>query len=125
MKPQVKKFESVFIKKDIPEFNSGDTLNISFRVREGEKERIQIFQGVVIQVKGTGVGKTVTIRKTSGNVSVERIFPLHSPSVVEIKRVSRGVVRRSRLYYLRNLQGKAARIKKRKVRKKDTAAASK
>lgn len=111
MKPIVQEFENSFTKKKLPEFGPGDTVQISFRVREGDKERIQVFQGVVMQIKGKGMGTTVTVRKISGNVAVERIFPVHSPAVDKIKRVRKGSVRRARLYYLRGLQGKAARIK--------------
>ena len=114
MKAQIKRFESIFLKKDIPEFSPGDTLQVSSRVREGDKERIQVFQGVVIQAKGVGASRTVTVRKISGDVAVEKIFPVHSPTVSEIKLVRKGRVRRAKLFYLRDLQGKAARIKEEK-----------
>ncbi|KMQ49902.1 50S ribosomal protein L19p [Chitinispirillum alkaliphilum] len=96
------------------DFGPGDTISVSFRIREGDKERIQVFQGVVIQTAGTGIGSTVTVRKSSGNVYVERIFPLHSPLISEVKLVRRGKVRRAKLYYLRGLIGKATRIKEKK-----------
>lgn len=98
------------LKKDVPEFRPGDTVRIHVRVIEGEKERMQIFQGVVIQRVGHGIGTTFTVRKVSQGIGVERIFPLHSPIVGRIEVVRRGRVRRSRLYYLKDLRGKAARI---------------
>lgn len=98
------------LKKDIPEFDTGDTIRLQVRVREGEKERQQVFQGVVIQRAGDGIGKTFTVRKMSQGIGVERIFPLHSPTVGEIQVVRRGKVRRSRIYYIRSLRGKKARI---------------
>ncbi len=96
------------------DFGPGDTINVSFKIREGDKERIQQFQGVVIQTSGTGLGHTVTVRKSSGNVYVERIFPTHSPLIAEIKVLKRGRVRRAKLFYLRALTGKATRIKEKK-----------
>lgn len=117
MKPQVQEFESANIKTELPDFKSGDTLEVSFRIHEGEKERIQVFRGTVIQIRNAGMGKTVTLRKMSGNVAVERIFPLHSPLIAKIEKIKMGKVRQARLYYLRELQGKAARI--RELRKTD------
>jgi len=96
------------------EYNPGDTISVSFRIKEGDKERIQIFQGVVIQTRGAGIGTTVTVRKSSGNVYVERIFPASSPLISEIKVLKRGKVRRAKLYYLRNRTGKSTRIKEKK-----------
>jgi large subunit ribosomal protein L19 len=101
------------LKKDVPDFRAGDTVSVSVKVREGNKERIQIFTGTVIQRKGHGIGETFTVRKMSSNISVERIFPLHSPNVETIKITRRGKVRRARIFYLRQLEGKAARIKER------------
>ncbi len=101
-------------KTDVPEFQPGDTLNVHVRVIEGEKERIQIFTGVVIARKGGGLNETFTVRKISGGVGVERIFPIHSPKVAKIERIRMGRVRRAKLYYLRNLTGKAARIKEKR-----------
>ena len=98
------------LKDNLPEFDAGDTITVQVRVREGEKERSQMFQGIVLQRAGQGLGATFTVRKISQGVGVERIFPLHSPMVGDIKVVRRGKVRRSRIYYLRNLRGKAARI---------------
>ena len=100
--------------RDLPGFRVGDTLNIHFRIREGEKERVQVFKGVVIRKTRGGAGATFTVRKMSGGVGVERIFPLHSPSLGEIRVVRRGRVRRAKLHYLRKLSGKAARIRERR-----------
>jgi len=97
-----------------PDFAPGDTIRVHVRVKEGDKERIQIFQGVVIGRRGGGTRETFRVRKMSGSVGVERIFPLHSPSVDKIDVVRRGKVRRAKLYYLRNLRGKAARIEERR-----------
>ena len=102
--------------KEIPPFRAGDTLRVSVRVREGDKERIQAFEGVCIARKGSGVSETFTVRKISNGVGVERIFPVHSPMIGDIVVVRRGRVRRAKLYYLRNLTGKATRIKEKKVR---------
>lgn len=101
--------------KSLPKFNVGDTIEVHVRVIEGDKERIQIFKGVVIKKRGTIETGTFTVRKISEGVGVERIFPLVSPMVAKIKIVSRGKVRRAKLYYLRNLTGKAARIKEKRT----------
>jgi large subunit ribosomal protein L19 len=98
------------LKTDIPEFKAGDTLRVHTRVIEGEKERIQIFEGVCIRRKGGGVHETFTVHKVSNGVGVERIFPLHSPRIAKIENKKVGRVRRAKLYYLRKLRGKAARI---------------
>ncbi|HNY62953.1 MAG TPA: 50S ribosomal protein L19 [Bacteroidales bacterium] len=100
--------------KEFPKFNAGDTVTVSYRIVEGAKERIQQFQGVVIQIGGHGVTKTFTVRKISGGVGVERIFPFASPFIAGIAVNKRGVVRRARIYYLRGLTGKKARIKERR-----------
>jgi large subunit ribosomal protein L19 len=105
-----------YLKEDLPQFRAGDTVRVNVRVREGEKERIQAFEGVVIARKHGGVHETFTVRKISSGVGVERIFPLHSPSIDSIIVVRQGRVRRAKLYYLRNLRGKAARIKERRIR---------
>jgi len=102
--------------KTIPPFRSGDTLRVNVRVKEGEKERLQAFEGVCIARRGAGVSETFTVRKISNGVGVERIFPVHSPMLAEIVVVRRGRVRRAKLFYLRNVTGKSARIKKKKVR---------
>ena len=94
-----------------PEFLPGDTVKVHVRIREGEKERIQVFQGAVIKIKGTGLRSTFTVRKVSYGIGVERVFPFFSPNVTKIERVRKGRVRRAKLYYLRQLRGKAARIR--------------
>jgi len=99
---------------DIPDFRAGDTVKVHVKVVEGNRSRVQIFQGVVIRIHGSGVGRTFTVRKVSFGVGVERTFPLHSPIFEEIEIVTRGDVRRAKLYYLRNLRGKAAKIKERR-----------
>ena len=101
--------------KEQPQFNSGDTITVHYKIREGNKERIQKYRGVVIQVKGEGVTKTFTVRKMSGNIGVERIFPLYSPFIDLIEVNKKGRVRRAKLYYLRDLTGKKARIKEKRV----------
>ena len=102
------------LKTDIPEFKSGDTVAIGVKVREGNRTRIQMYEGIVIAISaGHGIDKTFTVRKISNGVGVERIFPFHSPNIDSIKVVRRGKVRRAKLYYLRDLKGKAARIKER------------
>jgi len=103
------------MRTDIPEFREGDTVRVHARIREGEKERIQVFEGVVIRKRKGKTGATFTVRKVSYGIGVERIFPLHSPLIDKIEVVTRGKVRRSRLYYLRSLRGKAARIKERRI----------
>lgn len=107
--------ESMWEKREVPSFNSGDTITVSYRIIEGSKERVQSFRGVVIQVKGSGMTKMFTIRKVSNGVGVERIFPLYSPHIDKIEVNKYGVVRRARIYYLRELTGKKARIKERRV----------
>jgi large subunit ribosomal protein L19 len=102
------------MRTDLPEFRAGDTLKVHARVVEGNRSRIQIFQGVVIRIHGSGVGRTFTVRKVSFGVGVERTFPLNSPIFEQIEIVTRGDVRRAKLYYLRNLRGKAAKIKERR-----------
>ena len=101
------------LREGIPVFRPGDTVKVNVRVREGEKERLQAFEGVVIRRKGGGLDETFTVRKVSNGVGVERIFPLHSPVIADIEVVREGQVRRAKLYYLRNLSGKAARIRER------------
>ena len=102
------------LRTDIPAFGPGDTVRVQVRVREGEKERLQAFEGVCIGRRGGGISETFTLRKVSSGVGVERIFPLHSPSLSGIDVVRRGRVRRAKLYYLRKLAGKAARIRERR-----------
>jgi large subunit ribosomal protein L19 len=100
--------------KDWPKFGAGDTVAISYKIKEGAKERIQIFQGTVIQRRGVGTTETFTVRKMASGVGVERVFPLGSPFLEEIKVLKRGKVRRARIFYLRDLTGKAARIKEKR-----------
>ncbi|MEZ0574866.1 50S ribosomal protein L19 [Halodesulfovibrio aestuarii] len=107
----IEKIEREQLRMDIPEFKAGDTVKVHMRIIEGEKERIQIFQGAVIRVSNGTTNATFTVRKISDGVGVERVFPMHTPSIERIEVVQEGRVRRSRLYYLRNLKGKAARIK--------------
>lgn len=107
----IQQIEKDMLRSDYPDFKAGDTIKVNVRVREGEKERIQAFQGVVIQRKGAGISASFTVRKISGGYGVERIFPLNSPWIDSIELVRRGKVRRARIYYLRKLRGKAARIK--------------
>ena len=101
------------LKENLPDFRPGDTVRVMVRVREGDKERLQAFEGVCIGRHGAGVSATFTVRKVSAGVGVERIFPLHSPSVAEVVLVRKGRVRRAKLYYLKRLSGKAARIRER------------
>lgn len=111
----IDRLEMEQIKKDIPRFKAGDTIKVSVRITEGEKQRIQIYQGVCIKRVNGGLGASYTVRKMSGAIGVERIFPLHSPSVDKIEVVRLGQVRRAKLYYLRNLRGKAARITEKRL----------
>ncbi len=110
----VKSVEEKQLKSDVPEFQAGDTVRVHVTVVEGDKRRTQAFQGTVIARRGTGLKSTFTVRKVSGGIGVERIFPLHSPNVSRIEVLRRGRVRRARLYYLRDKRGKAARIAERR-----------
>ena len=103
------------LKAEVPAVEVGDTVKVHVKIREGDKERIQVFEGTVIAKKGSGIAQTFTVRKVSYGVGVERIFPLHSPSVSDVKVVRRGRVRRSKLYYLRDRVGKAAKVKEKIV----------
>jgi large subunit ribosomal protein L19 len=107
--------EKPFLRSDIPEFRPGDTVKVHVRVVEGNRERVQVFQGVVIRRQNGGLRETFTVRKISFGVGVERTFPVHSPSIAKLELVSRGAVRRAKLYYLRELRGKKARIKERRI----------
>lgn len=112
----IKVVEDAFaLENKLPKFGAGDTITVHYKIKEGNKERIQDFRGVVIQVRGTGVTKTFTVRKMSGNIGVERIFPVSSPFIDGIEVNKRGSVRRKRIYYLRGLTGKKARIKEKRV----------
>ena len=107
----IDEIEKEQMERELSEFTSGDTVRVNVRIQEGGKERIQVFEGVVIRIRNRGVRSTVTVRKVSFGYGVERIFPLYSPNVQSIKRVKKGKVRRAKLYYLRQRRGKAARIK--------------
>ena len=107
--------EAFGIGVEMPAFKSGDTISVHYKIREGNKERIQIFKGVVIQIKGTGNNKRFTVRKVSNNVGIERIFPMNSPFIEKVEVNRLGKVRRARIYYLRDLTGKKARIKEKRV----------
>lgn len=109
--PQIQAIEAAQL-RDVPAFRPGDEVRVHYRIREGEKERIQVFQGVVIRRKGGGLRETFTVRKISYGVGVERIFPVHSPKIEKLEVVSRGHVRRAKLYYLRELRGKKARLRR-------------
>jgi len=102
-------------KKEVPAFKAGDTVTVHYKIKEGNKERIQPFQGVVIQRRGAGATETFTVRKISGNIGVERIFPISSPFIEKIELNRRGHVRRARIFYLRDLRGKKARIKEKRM----------
>ncbi len=110
----IQEIEKAAMRADVPDFRPGGTLKVHVRVTEGNRSRIQIFQGVVIRRQGGGARETFTVRKVSYSVGVERTFPLNSPSIDKIEVVTRGDVRRAKLYYLRNLRGKAARIKEKR-----------
>ena len=111
----IKELENEIIEtNNVPNFSSGDTIVVSYKIKEGNKERIQQFQGVVIQRKGSGATETFTVRKMSGNVGVERIFPISSPFIDEIKVTKQGSVRRARIFYFRERTGKSARIKEKR-----------
>ncbi len=110
----IDELNSATLRKDVPHFRAGDTVKVHVKVVEGNRSRLQVFQGVVIRVQGSGIGRTFTVRKVSFGVGVERTFPIHSPIFDSIEIVTRGDVRRAKLYYLRNLRGKAAKIKERR-----------
>ena len=112
--------QKAYMRTDIPPFRPGDTLRVNVRVKEGEKERLQAFEGVCIARRGSGVNETFTVRKVSNGVGVERIFPVHSPMIGDIAVVRRGQVRRAKLYYLRELSGKATRIRAKRSRTQDS-----
>ena len=116
MNPVIRKLHQAQLRKDLPEFRAGDIVRVNVHLQEGEgetiKERLQAFEGVVISKKGRASSRTFTVRRVSFGVGIERIFPLHSPTISSIEVVSKGKVRRARLYYLRDLKGKAARIKR-------------
>jgi len=110
---RIAQIEKSFARDDLPRFGSGDTVRVHVKIKEGEKERIQVFQGTVIGRRGSGTGETVTVRKISSGIGVERVFPICSPNIAKIEKLRSGKVRRAKLYYLRELTGKSARIKER------------
>ena len=128
MNPVIRKLHDAQLRKDLPEFRPGDSVKVNVRLQEGEgekaKERIQVFEGVVISKKGRASSATFTVRRVSFGTGVERIFPLHSPSISSIEVTGKGNVRRARLYYLRDLRGKAARIKRASRAQEQAATAS-
>ncbi len=107
---QIAALEKSLMKDKLPTFAPGDTVKVHVKIKEGDKERIQVFQGTVISRRGSGMGETFTVRKVSAGIGVERIFPIHSPNVAKIQRIRQGKVRRAKLFYLRGLTGKSARI---------------
>jgi len=113
---KIKQLEREHLRMDLPDFGPGDTVKVFVKIKEGEKERIQVFQGVVISRRKGTTNATFTVRKVSYGIGVERIFPLHSPIIDRIEIITRGRVRRAKIYYLRKLRGKAARIKERRYR---------
>lgn len=114
MNPIVKAISTEYLKQDLPDFKAGDRVTVHYKIKEGNKERIQLFQGDVIQRRNGGVAETFTVRKISNGVGVERVFPLHSPNIEKIEVNRRGKVRRARIFYLRKSIGKAARIKEKR-----------
>ncbi len=115
MSDLLQELEKEQLRDDVPDFAPGDTVRVLYKVREGAKERVQVFEGVCIGRRGGGTGETFTVRKISGGVGVERVFPLHAPTVGGVEIVRRGRVRRAKLYYLRGLRGKAARIREKRT----------
>lgn len=111
MNPLVKELGTQYLRDNLPELNPGDTVKVFVRISEGGKERTQAFEGIIIKKRGSGVGKTITVRKTFQGVGVERVFPVNSPRIEKINVLRRGDVRRAKLYYLRERSGKATRIK--------------
>jgi len=107
----INEIENKYLKTDIPDFSSGDTVKVNVRVTEGSRERIQVFEGIVIAINGDAINKSITVRKVSFGIGVERIFPVHAPIVSSIEVVKKGKVRRSKLYYIRERIGKSAKIK--------------
>ncbi|MEX1190532.1 MAG: 50S ribosomal protein L19 [Brumimicrobium sp.] len=111
----IKEVQNEFsVEQDLPAFAAGDTVAVSYKIKEGEKERIQQFTGVVLQRRGSGATETFTVRKMSGNIGVERIFPIHSPFIDDVKVLKKGAVRRARIFYFRERTGKSARIKEKR-----------
>lgn len=129
MDPRIAEIEQEYRRDDLPAFEAGDSIRVRVRVKEGDKERIQPFEGICIAKGGSGVNETFTVRKVSGGIGVERVFPLHSPSIASIEVIRRGSVRRAKLYYLRERRGKKARVREKawwldKIREEEEAAAA-
>lgn len=129
MDQRIAEIEEEYRRDDLPAFEAGDSVRVRVRVKEGDKERLQPFEGICISKGGSGVSETFTVRKVSGGVGVERVFPLHSPSIDSIEVIRRGSVRRAKLYYLRDLQGKKARVREKawwldKIREEEGEAAA-
>lgn len=114
---QIAQIEKSYFRSEHPQFSSGDTVRVHYRIKEGEKERIQVFQGTVIGRRGSGTNTSFTVRKISSGIGVERVFPLHSPNIARIEKIRVGKVRRNKLYYMRDLTGKSARIKEQLIDK--------
>ncbi|RMD80795.1 MAG: 50S ribosomal protein L19 [Lentisphaerae bacterium] len=112
MHPKIQKLNQTGLRTDLPDFNVGDTIRVYYKLREGNKERVQPFQGIVISKKGSGINENFTVRRIAYGVGMERVFPLHSPSIDKIELIQEGIVRRAKLYYLRDRVGKAARVKR-------------
>ena len=115
MSDLIQEIEKAELRDDAPDFAPGDTVRVLYNVREGEKERIQVFEGVCVGRRGSGTGATFRVRKISSGIGVERVFPLHAPTVTGVEVIRRGRVRRAKLYYLRGLRGKAARIQEKRI----------
>jgi large subunit ribosomal protein L19 len=111
MQDIIRSIEEEFVRKDLPRFNPGDTVKVHVKVVEGNRERIQVFEGTVIKIRGEGISRTFTVRRITYGVAVERTFPIHSPRIAKVEVTRRGKVRRARLFYLRGLMGKKARVK--------------
>lgn len=122
---QIEQIEKSYLRNDLPDFRAGDSVKVHVRIKEGDKERIQVFQGVCIARRGGGTGATFTVRKISQGIGVERVFPTHSPNLAKVEKIRSGSVRRAKLNYLRKLTGKSARIKELRTDVKKTSAGKK
>ncbi len=118
---RIAQIEKSYMRDDLPPFGAGDTIKVHYKIKEGDKERIQVFEGTVISRRGGGMGATFTVRKISSGIGVERVFPTHSPNIDKVEKMRSGVVRRAKLYYLRELTGKSARIKEKLATTSSTA----
>lgn len=122
---QIEQIEKSYLRDDLPDFHAGDSVKVHVRIKEGDKERIQVFQGVCIARRGGGTGATFTVRKISQGIGVERVFPTHSPNLAKVEKIRSGAVRRAKLNYLRKLTGKSARIKELRTDVKKTSTGKK